>query len=655
MTTPADTDPVELLTRHRERIRRLIDRMVAPDDAADVEQEVYVAALERPPRNAAALPSWIATTVRNLVAKSWRGRVRRRARETAAARPEPQPATADLVARVELEEFLLRCVRELAEPEREVVLLRFFEGLSAGEVAARLRIGASTERARTARALAQLRERLDARCAGDRSQWIAALAPPLVVGASVMSAKVVVAAGVALALMVGGVGWKLVRGPTSARGGMHAATTIDAASAAGTTAVAPETAAASGDARRTEEKPKASPPVPLVATVSTGELKFRVVDAQTGQSLEKVAVRALNDARCVDWKGDREADLVMAAGAWDVAIFADGLEPEVRSAVVLRADAVTDLGTVALGRGSAVLRGTLRRGSVAPDARAFVELRGDGRSPCPRCKAPFVAHDENGEVAQFPASTCCGYFWDRSFLEIGADGRFEFGGLAAGTYFLRPMDATPRVQPTLRVTLARGEWRRVELDLEEEATLTLTLLDEHGAPFVGQWKGDGSDEPDPIHFNIDVDGVVLDCDGGTDPDALRAALGAPPRLDETRRRAEDGAAAQAEAARRAELVVRTQDEFLTALAASVEATRTSTFQRSDRERKPGDTLLPEPPTPGFGWLEIGMAQLASDVYLVMHLAASRVKVSAKCGRLSAETVEADLANPARRAVTLVFR
>jgi DNA-directed RNA polymerase specialized sigma24 family protein len=57
MATPFDTDPTELLSRHQERIRRLIARRVAPDDAADVEQEVWVAALERPPRHAAALPS----------------------------------------------------------------------------------------------------------------------------------------------------------------------------------------------------------------------------------------------------------------------------------------------------------------------------------------------------------------------------------------------------------------------------------------------------------------------------------------------------------------------------------------------------------------------------------------------------------------------
>src|SRR5262245_48581229 len=61
MPTPADADPVELLSLHRERVRRLIARLVAPHDAADVEQEVWLAALERPPRHAAALPSWIAT------------------------------------------------------------------------------------------------------------------------------------------------------------------------------------------------------------------------------------------------------------------------------------------------------------------------------------------------------------------------------------------------------------------------------------------------------------------------------------------------------------------------------------------------------------------------------------------------------------------
>jgi hypothetical protein len=77
--------------------------------------------------------------------------------------------------------------------------------------------------------------------------------------------------------------------------------------------------------------------------------------------------------------------------------------------------------------------------------------------------------------------------------------------------------------------------------------------------------------------------------------------------------------------------------------------------RADRERAKNDALLPEPPTPGFGWLEIGMAQIGPAAYRVSCLPGSRVKVGAWCAGISAETVEADLSDPERRSVTLVFR
>jgi RNA polymerase sigma-70 factor (ECF subfamily) len=271
MATPFDADPTELLSRHQERIRRLIARLVAPDDAADVEQEVWVAALERPPRHAAALPAWIATTVRNLVAKQWRGRARRRARESAAAVPEPQPATAELVSRVELEEFLLRCVRELPEPERDVVLLRFFGGLGSGEIAARLGVGESTVRARLARALARLRERLDAQSGGRREAWMAALTPVVVAGgagtgALMITGKFAVAALLAAAVLGGGVWMRARQGVSesaarSASAKPGAANRADTDGATSTVAFAPR--------RQSEERGSTNDPSGPIATSTT--------------------------------------------------------------------------------------------------------------------------------------------------------------------------------------------------------------------------------------------------------------------------------------------------------------------------------------------------------------------------------------------------
>jgi hypothetical protein len=409
-------------------------------------------------------------------------------------------------------------------------------------------------------------------------------------------------------------------------------------------------------------------------------LKLRVVDAQTEQPLDKITLRALNDARYAVWKGDRDADVRLTAGTWDLAVEVEGYEPKLRSAIAIRTEAVTDLGIVGLERGTAEIYGTLRRAGVPADARAFVELRGDGRGPCPQCRPPYAALDDDGEATQFPASKCCGYFFDRSFLEVGADGRFEFRGHAAGTYFLRPMDAVPRVQPTLHVSVVRGERRRVELDLGEETGVVLNLTDARGHPFAGRWKEDGSEQPEAIHFTLDVDGVEISCDAVPDPDLLRNALGAPRHFDERHERTYAAEMERMEAGLRNEAVDRRARDVVThgppcnqredaahAAAPSMDSSRRAELEllsdalaksnspRSDRERAKNDALLPDPPTPGFGWLEIGMAQLGPAAYRVSYLPASRVKVGARCAGIVAEPVEADLADPARRAVTLVFR
>ncbi len=87
------------------------------------------------------------------------------------------PATADVVARLEAHQTLTAAVRALPEPERSVVLLRFYEDLSSTEIAARLEEPASTIRWRVRRALGWLREELDSHHSGGRVHWVALMTP----------------------------------------------------------------------------------------------------------------------------------------------------------------------------------------------------------------------------------------------------------------------------------------------------------------------------------------------------------------------------------------------------------------------------------------------------------------------------------------------
>src|SRR5262245_27784987 len=159
-------------------IRRLARELVADRELAeDLVQETCVVALERAPREAQKLRSWLAEVLRNLLRQHARGQGRRRARETEAARAEAlEPADA-LVERVLLQRELVNAVLALEEPYRSTVLLRFFEELPPREIARRTGAPLATVQSRLTRALARLRERLD----GEQPAW-AALFLPLVRG-----------------------------------------------------------------------------------------------------------------------------------------------------------------------------------------------------------------------------------------------------------------------------------------------------------------------------------------------------------------------------------------------------------------------------------------------------------------------------------------
>src|SRR5262249_51434835 len=125
------------------------------------------------------LRAWLAGVVRNLARFRARGETRRVAREEGFAKPERQEDPALAVERLEMQEALLRSVRELAEPYRTTIVLRFLEGLAPDEIAARTGVPLRTVHTRTSRALAILRERLDRRSGGPREAWMSAWIPLL--------------------------------------------------------------------------------------------------------------------------------------------------------------------------------------------------------------------------------------------------------------------------------------------------------------------------------------------------------------------------------------------------------------------------------------------------------------------------------------------
>jgi RNA polymerase sigma-70 factor (ECF subfamily) len=144
--------------------------------ADDVAQDAWVVATERPPRarQGAGLKAWLASLTRTLARQSVRSTKRRKLREQSAAKPEAVAPDSSIVERGALQERVVRAVMELEEPYRSTVLLRYLDGLSAPQIAARSGESPAVVRKRLERALERLRLKLDSAFDGNRRAWAVA-------------------------------------------------------------------------------------------------------------------------------------------------------------------------------------------------------------------------------------------------------------------------------------------------------------------------------------------------------------------------------------------------------------------------------------------------------------------------------------------------
>jgi RNA polymerase sigma-70 factor (ECF subfamily) len=168
----------DALMAQKEWVQRVARALVLDESSAeDLAQQVWVRALERPPRVRRSIRAWLGTVLRNAATDLRRRDGRRLRREEAAARPEALPAAADVVARAEALQRVSKAALELREPYRTAILLRYFEDLSPADIARRQDVPLETVRSRLRRGLELLREALDADHDGDRRAWMLALLP----------------------------------------------------------------------------------------------------------------------------------------------------------------------------------------------------------------------------------------------------------------------------------------------------------------------------------------------------------------------------------------------------------------------------------------------------------------------------------------------
>lgn len=180
---PVSRDPeedmklTEQMLEHSQWLSSLARHLVRdPEEADDLVQDTWAAALRNGPRDEACYRSWLGRVLRNTAILSFRRRSRRQVRERLAAVKESVAGPEESVQKLEILRQIVDLVLSLDEACRDVVVLRYFEGLSGTEIARRLDLKPSAVRMRLKRALDQLRSELDRKHDGDRSAWQAGLA-----------------------------------------------------------------------------------------------------------------------------------------------------------------------------------------------------------------------------------------------------------------------------------------------------------------------------------------------------------------------------------------------------------------------------------------------------------------------------------------------
>lgn len=228
--------PVESLLDQANWVRRLAHSLVRDEnEAEDLVQETWLAALKSPPQATGDTKSWFRRVMTNALLQRRRGERARIAREAATALPDRDRAAApdEIVERAETQRELVGLVLELDEPYRSTLLLRHFDDLQPREIAERMGVSINTANSRLKRAHDQLRDRLERRH-GDG--WRVALLPVLgwpdaadpvsqttAVARSARTRRLRWAAGAAVVVAAAAGGWWASRAGESAPDAGHGA------------------------------------------------------------------------------------------------------------------------------------------------------------------------------------------------------------------------------------------------------------------------------------------------------------------------------------------------------------------------------------------------------------------------------------------------
>ncbi|MEM7308094.1 MAG: sigma-70 family RNA polymerase sigma factor [Planctomycetota bacterium] len=431
----ARPDAGELLA-HASWLRALARSLVRdPASADDLVQDTWATALASPPSDERPLGPWLARVLRNRARQRARGESRRALREASASRAEELPSPEELLERMELQRELVDGVLALDEPYREALILRYYEGLTAAEIAARRDTSAATVRSHLLRGRERLRELLDRR-PGGREAWVALLAPrpanaPAAEGAlgaglpAMVAMNTVLKAGAAaLVAVVAVVGLRALgaRGaPVRPQG--SPAGSADAELLATQARGESERRLASGSVAAitagVSSGPTAAADGPGVASAPRQRLAARAID----EALRPIAgaVLSLYSAKSEPSGADGRVELALSAahthdGGYLVALQASGYGTIFEHVQLESDEPLLDLGDLVLAPGG-TLAGRVLGPDGAPLAGAEVVIGGEDH----------LRHSPDDLARMGPEP----YGWSPR-TRTDADGRFRLDGVEAG-------------------------------------------------------------------------------------------------------------------------------------------------------------------------------------------------------------------------------
>jgi len=178
--SPDPQPDLDALLREEPYVRALA-RVLCAGHEDEIVQQTWLQACAHRGKPVEKPRAWLGTIVRNVTKNVLRRETRQRSREQLAATSAVAPSSVELMQREERRRQLVELIDALPSQQREVMLLRYFEGMPPRDIATRLNLPPSTVWNLHRRALERLRHALDA-AAHKRGSTRAAFLLPLVDG-----------------------------------------------------------------------------------------------------------------------------------------------------------------------------------------------------------------------------------------------------------------------------------------------------------------------------------------------------------------------------------------------------------------------------------------------------------------------------------------